>query len=522
MSDLVNEMLGKFIDLSQEEKQIAAEMEAAHKEYNDYCASSEVDLNKKIDEIHEKMNKLNYFLDYAREHADPNQLEEATAPFDTPEGTLESIRQKIKLESHNDPDAETLYIKATGKKLYYEQEIARTRQLIEGSKVQAKRQYDSDTAKLNKRKEEHFEKVRMYVQSNDFAEYLKLLVFDKSAFNSPGTMTLNNGGHVSLGQRRVKLSVPMEIEQDVALSSNGEYNAAARTIGAPYQVSAKKGSTLFLEHDERNAQYLLGGIQRLLLNFIKYFGENLTTVIFCDPDRFNVDSLGNIASLGKGINPFITVPKSMAEIEGKVARLAAKAESAPTPDMVSRILVLQNFPEKYSPDIVSKVAEMCKNAENTGVLVILTHTVPMEITPAEAEIRAVAEVVRSRNGGFWIEKLHESLFWYSAPSDISEEVRKVYIEKRCADALKAAQEIESQPEPMPAPTEPPKVENRPAAPAMAEPPKVENRPTAPEPPEPPKVEKRPAAPVPAEPPKVENRPAAPATAEPPKVENRSA
>ena len=440
MSDLINGMMGKFVDLSQEEKQLVADMEAAHKEYNEYCADSEKDLNKKIDEIHQKMDKLNYYLDYAREHANASELEAAAEPFDTPEGTLESIRQTIKLDSRSDPNAESLYTKATGKKLYYEQKIANTRKLIDGSKVQAKRQYDSEVAKLNKRKVEHFEKVREYVQSRDFTEYLRYLVYDKSAFNSPGTVTLNNDEYISLGQRRVKLSVPMEIEQDLALNSNGEYNAAARTIGAPFQISVKKGGTLFLEHDERNEQYLLGGIQRLLLNFIKYFGENITSVLFCEPEHFDVESLGKISALGKGINPFITVPKSMEEIDGKVSKLAAKTESAPTPDKVSRILVLQNFPEKYSPDTMNKVLEMCRNAESTGLLVVLTHKIPMEITPVEKEIRELSQVIRSRNGGFWIEKLHESLFWYSAPSDISDEVRRVYVEKRRQDAVNAAQE----------------------------------------------------------------------------------
>lgn len=41
MSDYVNGMLSKFTELSQEEKQIAAEIDAAYKEYSDYCADSE-------------------------------------------------------------------------------------------------------------------------------------------------------------------------------------------------------------------------------------------------------------------------------------------------------------------------------------------------------------------------------------------------------------------------------------------------------------------------------------------------
>lgn len=437
MADLVNEMLGKFLELAQEEKQISSEMDAAFKEYNDYCSSSDEDLNEKIGEIHEKMHKLDYLIEYAKEHAQPDGLEEAPAPFETSAGQLESIRQTIKLDSHNDPNAETLYTKVTGQVKYYEQKIEQTKQLIDGSKVQAKRQYDSDVAALNDRKEQHDEKVKAYIQSEDFKEYLKLLVFDKSAFNSPGTVELPSKGFISIGQRRVKLSVPMEVEMELSATSNGEYNAAARTIGAPYQVPTNKGGVLFLDYDERNQTYLMGGVQRLLLNLIKYSGQDITDMMFCDPSTFTADGLGHIAALGKGINPFITVPQSISDAETKLGEFAAAAQSSPTPDKVSRVLVLNGFPENYMDDMLDKVVSVCRSAQQSGVLVVLTHGASADETPAEKEVRALATSIRSRNGGFWIEDVRESLFWYSAPSDLPEDIRRVYVDQRRQQAAHA-------------------------------------------------------------------------------------
>lgn len=440
MSDLVNEMLGKFMALSQEEKEIAAGVDAAFKEYNDYCADSEKDLNKKIQEINEKIHSLDYFLNYAKEHANAEDLEPASEPFDTPLGTLESLRQTIKLDSHNDPNAESLYTKATGKKLLLEQDIIRARDLIEGSKVQAKRQYDSDTAKFNKQKVIHQQKVREFVESPDFEDFLKLLAYDKSAFNSISKVTLNDREHITLGMRRVKLSLPLEIEQDVAISSNGEYNAASHTISAPYQVSVVKGSSYFFEYEERNLKIVLGGIQRLILNFIKYFGDNLTSVIFCEPERFDVDLLGNISALAKGINSFITVPKTSGELSKKISKLAQTVQSSPNPSCVSSILVLHNFPQNYSDEDVQIITDLCKNSEQYGLLVLLTHNIAAEATSSETAVREVSKVVRSRNGVLWFEKEHENLVMYSAPSDISEEMRKKYIEKRRHEAMKATQD----------------------------------------------------------------------------------
>lgn len=443
MADLVHEMLDKFMALLQEDKQISADMDAAFKEYNDYCASSDNDLNEKIGEIHEKMSKLDYLIEYAKEHAMPENLEEATTPFETSAGQLESIRQTIKLDSHNDPNAESLYTKVTGQKLFYEQKIEQTRHLIEGSKVQAKRQYDSDVAALNERKEKHDENVKAYIQSNDFKEYLKLLSFDKSAFNSPGTANLPSTEFISIGQRRVKLSVPMEVEMELSAISNGEYNAAARTIGAPYQVSAKKGSVLYLDYDERNHTYLMGGIQRLLLNLIKYAGQDITDVLFCEPSTFSPDSLGHIAALGKGINSFITVPQSLGEAEAKLSEFVEAAQNSPTPDKVSRVLVLCDFPENYMGDMTEKAAALCRIARQNGVLVLLTHGMSADETPVEREVRSLSTSIRSRNGGFWLEEQRESLFWYSAPSDIPEEIRRVYVDLRRQQGAQAAHEHEA-------------------------------------------------------------------------------
>lgn len=430
MAEKVNEILEKFAEMAREEKQITQDMEEAYKEYTSYCELSEKDLAEKIQEIRTKINKLQYYIDYAREHAQASDLENASTAFETPEGTLESIRQTIKLDSHNDINAETLYIKATGQKLFYEEKIEKTRQLIEESKVQAKRQYDSTAAAVKNRRTKHDEFVKEYVQSEEFKNYLKMLAFDKSAFNSTGTANLPDKSFISIGQRRVKLSVPISVEQDLTLMSNGEYNAAAHTIGAPMRLSVHNGSILYLDYDERNQQYLFGGIQRLLLNVIKYIGHNITDCLFCEPTTNSPDCLGHIAMLGKGINPFIIVPQTIDEIDSRVRDFCDAAEAAPTPDMLSRVIVMHGFPEKYDSDVVNRCVKVFKRAADLGILVVLTHDNSIPATDAETELRGISLSIRSKNGGFWVEKLRESFFCYSAPSDIPEDIRREYVDRR--------------------------------------------------------------------------------------------
>lgn len=456
MADLVNEMLGKFAELAQEEKNISAEMDAAFKEYNDYCSSSDSDLSEKIQHYRKKISKVEELMNYAREHAQPQDLEEAQMPFETSEGALESIRQTIKLDSHNDPNAESLYTKASGMKLFYESELERTKKLIEGSKVQAKRQYDSDIAALEKRKIQHDADEKAYIQSEDFKQYLKLLSFDKSAFNSQGTVNLLDKSSVSIGQRRVKLTVPMEVEQELSALSKGEYNSAARTIGAPFGVSTQNGSVLMLDFDERNNAYLLGGIQRLLLNFIKYFGQDLTDVFFCDPIKCDPDVLGVLSTMAKGINPFIIVPQSIAEAQSKLLELQEQIEEQPVSGKISRIIVLHGFPENYGAEMTDAVLKISETAERSGVLLVLTHDNSAPQTEVEKTIRQKAVSIRSRNGAFWLESTRESLFWYSAPSEIPDDVRRIYVEQR---RQQAAHEVHEQaPENIPETPAPEKTE----------------------------------------------------------------
>ncbi len=438
MADLVNEMLGKFAELAQEEKNISADMDAAFKEYNDYCSSSDSDLSEKLQHYRKKIAKVEELMNYARDHAQPQDLEEAQMPFETSEGALESIRQTIKLDSHNDPNAESLYTKASGMKLFYESEIERTRKLIEGSKVQAKRQYDSDIAALEKRKIQHEADEKAYIQSEDFKQYLKLLSFDKSAFNSQGTVNLLDKSSISIGQRRVKLTVPMEVEQELSALSKGEYNSAARTIGAPFGVSTQNGSVLMLDFDERNNAYLLGGVQRLLLNFIKYFGHDLTDVFFCDPIKCSPDVLGVLSTMAKGINPFIIVPQSIGEAQSKLLELQEQIENQPVSDKISRIVVLHGFPENYGVEMTEAAVKISEIAERSGVLLILTHNNSTPTTEVEKTIRQNAVSIRSRNGAFWLESTRESLFWYSAPSEIPDDVRRIYVEQRRQLASQAA------------------------------------------------------------------------------------
>ncbi len=436
---VVNNVLERFFSFGEENKKITDESAEARKEYEDYCISSDADLDEKTGEILKKVNGMDALMQYAREHA--TDLEEASAPFETSEGALESLRQKIALESRNDPNAETLYTKASGQKLLFQQEIERVRNLINGSKVQAKRLYDSTMDKLNEKRSRHIESFRTFINSEELKVYLKNLSNDAFAFNSSGTAQLSEISEISLGQRRVRLPVPEELEQELSINTEGIFNSASKTINAPFSLPIDKGSVLYVDFDERNESYMMGGIQRFLLNAVKYFGGNLDGMFFLDPIKYDAEGLGHIGALSKGANAFITLPDSKAAAERELNAIMSELSAAPKAGRIRRVMVFRSFPEAYDADMADKIKTLCENAESYGVCAVLTHKADSDVREAEKAVRAAAITIRSRNGGFYLESTREGILWYSAPASIPDELRRTYVEQRRVAEPKPVSEV---------------------------------------------------------------------------------
>ncbi len=433
-NNAVSSVLEKFTALNNEYQEIAEQAKVDLKEYNDYCDSSDNDLSKKMAELREKFARVEAHLEYARAHA--SDLEEAEMPFKTEWEQLDELHSKINPESTSDVYAETLYTKASGQKLYYESEVERTKKKILGSKVQAKRLYDSQLAELEERKKKVYDEFKEYANSEEFKAYIKGLSKDAAAFNSSGKSNLPVGTEISLGQRRVRLPVPPELDEELSLATSGVFNSAAKTIGAPYSLDLSAGKTVFVEFDNRNESYMLGGIQRLILNVLKYYEPTIDGVFLADSVHYSDDSLGHIAGLSKVNNPIIEpVPADADAMLAKLREIKSSLAEAGDEPAVKRVFVFHGFPEGFSSEARSEIIELTENCKKYRATVVLTHDCTNELEDKSmlAALRAVqtdAEIIRSRNGGFYVESTHDSLFWYSAPSDLPDEVRRAFIEHR--------------------------------------------------------------------------------------------
>lgn len=437
----VKAVLDKFTALNEEYKAIQAESESDLREYNDYCNSSDEDLSKKLGEIREKIAKIDAFMEFAKAHAE--DVEPAEMPFETEIEVLEELKAKIDDSSANDYHAETLYTKASGQRLVYEAEMERTDKKISGSKVQAKRLYDSQLAELRSRREKHAQEFRAYIASEEFKSYLKLLSKDAAAFNSASKAVLPENPEISLGQSRVRLPIPTEFDEELSLSTGGVFNSAAKTIGVPFSLDFSAGKIVYIDYEQRNESFMLGGVQRFLINVLKYYDKSVKGIFFADPTRYNSEGLGHIAGLSKGANSIIEpVAANADELLEKLKEFKAGLAEEEEFATLEHILVFHSFPESYSEETRAQVLELVSNTEKYKTAVILTHNAAVQLdaaaAAAENTVRRNSESIRTRNGGFYSDATHNSLFWYSAPSDLPEDVRHTFIDLRRRAAAQAA------------------------------------------------------------------------------------
>lgn len=439
--NLANIVLSKFSALNDEYNAIIAESETDQREYNDYCNQSDNDLSEKLAEIRAKISRVNEFMEYARAHA--TDLEDAEMAFETEMEALETLRSQINPSSENDYHAETLYTKASAQKLVYEAEVERTTKKITGSKVQAKRMLDHQNAELEERKTKHAQEFRAYISSDEFKGYIKSLSTDAAAFNSSGTSKLAADTPISLGQRRVRLPVPMEFDEELSLTTGGVFNSAAKTIGVPFSVEINNGCALYIEYDKRNESYMLGGLQRFLLNVLKYYGD-IDGIFFADGVHYSADSLGHIAALSKGINSIIeNIPENAQALKERYLNL--KKELSEGNNGLKRVFVFHGFPTAYDEEMRSEIIDLAKKASDLGVVVVVTHPAAangaehsVEDETSEGAFKDCSEIIKTLNGGFYVEKTRDSLFWYSAPSDLPGDIRQTFIELRRRNAAQTA------------------------------------------------------------------------------------
>lgn len=419
----------------------------AEKEFYDARSNILQQQSERMRDIEGKIVKVKAFIDIAKTHTAKLVLPDDAQSFDSKQ--LSRLSVQIDTSSSNDIFASKLFTDATAQLMYLERERQSSSNLIQ---VQLERQNTSYEMKrkqgedeINKRKEE----VNRYLHSTDFTVFIRCLQNDRAVFNGQkpaGKLGSEQMGALSIGIVELPIPIPPGMDRIFSELSKGYCDPVKKCVFIPVQMAVDKGQVMVSEYENDSEHFMLMGIQSLILNVARYYGEEFGQIVFIDPIRFNASSLGCLSHIVAGSKESLIdiVPPTMEDVQRKINSIIMEmnfSESKRGDLFIRRkkkfLCVFQDFPQSYDGRLVAQIQQLCMNAERYGMFIILTHNRSSKNLISSdpfQRIKTIATNIMAEEGSFKIsfenwEKRY-IFTWYKAPDKLPSDISKIYIDER--------------------------------------------------------------------------------------------
>ena len=434
-------------------KQMEAELSSAYKqlnnaqsEYSNAASLATQNLNEVLETIEKNTSKVKAFIDIARTHT--NQLNEASEPQVYDSGLLSRLSVQINTSMADDPFATQLYTAATGQMMYLKKQkdvviSDNSRQLSDLKLTLSTAQVHAEA--LIKQIEAS---IKQYLYSAEFDAFISELQNDYSVFGGQTAYSVlpsSKNGIISIGSLEMPFPVPTGMESAFIETTKGLYDASKRNISIPASISINRGAVLTAEYENSTELDVLNGVQNIILNIARHYGQDFAQITYIDPIRFNASSLGCLSRLVGHQNSLIdAVPSSIEDVRKKMKSIIteinireARSEHLSIQSKKKALYVFHDFPQAYDANLVMQIQQLCVNAEHYGIMVVLTHNKSSKnYTSADVlqYIRTISTNIIVQKNGFEIKIADEPtpccFKWYKAPSTLPNDLEKTYIEGR--------------------------------------------------------------------------------------------
>lgn len=414
------------------------QIETLKAEYSYEVSEAKNKLSEKLSENAQHTAKVNAFKEIAKTHSNKHITASNAKNYDS--GVLSRLSVQISSGLENDPFAVQLYTEATAQLIFLKsQEAVFTKnnaQYLETLSIR----FNAKTHSINREISSTKIEIISYLNSEFFSNFLSSITKDNLLFNTTKGSTEiieNIGGTISLGTIDLPFPIPTGMESDIANKTTGICNVAKATIKVPANISINKGRVILAEYTNTSENILLKGIQNIILNIARHYGELFSQVSFIDPIRYNSSSLGCLSGLcGNGC--FIdTVPRSEEFVRKRINSIVSSIDLKGIDPANRKVYIFHDFPQAYDAKSISLIQQLCANAEYYGFLVILTHNSSarqQSDSNSYQFIRNLALNLSVNNSDMFFytnEKGDKYSFeWYSAPAQLPIDIERKYIHER--------------------------------------------------------------------------------------------
>lgn len=439
-----NKIYAELTALNQKLLLLYQQVEVNKANFSNNIDNAKQKLADDLEENKRRIAKVNAFIEIARTHSSTHTNASSAKPFDS--GILSRLSVQINSGLSNDPFAIQLYTEATAQLMYLRSAVdlltKKTEEHIENlSNENKKLNFDFENKIFNLKAE-----IEKYLSSESFSSFLELIQKDKNAFGGRTERTNLSPeqiGTISIGTAELPFPIPKGMNREFAENTKGFCNAANSSIMVPLSLTLNSGNVILAEYDNSSEAIVLQGIQNIILNIARYYGQDFAQVVFIDPIRFNASSLGCLSKISGNDNSFIdAVPVSMEDVRKKLKSIISeinvrevRSEHLAMQSRKKALYVFHDFPQAYDANLVGQIQQLCVNAEHYGILVVLSHNNSSKnYTSSDAYnfIQNLAVNIKNQSGNFVIgDESVETLFtWYKAPSQLPSDIERVYIEEK--------------------------------------------------------------------------------------------
>lgn len=392
-----------------------------------------------IEENEQNIAKVKAFIEIAKMHSRYLQNSFREIPFDN--GKLARLAVQINSASTSDMYAGQLYTEATGQLIYLKNRNFRINDDYDKEKCDLESNYNDQHIDLMNRYKDLVGWSRELYVSEDFLYLAQLLKKDEYLFQEYIENTLNDKPtYISLGMVKEKFLILDECKNIVENSIGKLFNASNKEIGLPYSIENGEDTVFFIGYENETEDTLFKGIQNYILNILQYCPEQYEQICLIDPIRYNNSQLGILSEIADNENGIVDcVPMSQEEISGKIntiiKNINAQEKGFVDEIQKKKLLIFHNFPQSYDSNTLSRIQQLCVNAQRYNLTILLTHNNSLKNTMAADVvnyIQSIAKQIDCIQGRFYIVENQErkEFEWYRSPQQLPIFIKKQYVDNK--------------------------------------------------------------------------------------------
>lgn len=419
--------LKKFnLQLEKIDQKCAEEKQVAKSDFEETEKRAQAGLS----EILNSERQIQAFIEIARAHTSILNQSSNSLPLDC--GKLKALMVLIDNSSQYDANAKKLYAEATGQLVTCKANRRKIEQERETAKIQLGQTIRSMDAWSRAEKRKINEEIETYFHSQEFQKFLYDVQNDFLTFSNHQEFRASKEiSWISLGIKMVDFPVPDPWVEYIQQHTSGLFDPVKKQIGLPVELDLSAGSGIIFDYNNQTEKALLGGVQNILFNLARFWGDQIAQIVLIDPIRFNNSILGVLEPLasekGSLIDP---VPLSMEMVRKKLAGLISscsleerKKINQPDAVLPRRIFYFHDFPQAYDSTMIAQIQQLFMSARRYNSTVVIANNLSKQ-SMANSDVVAYMSTQSDRivcDGSMFFVKEKggkRPFYWYHAPKEI--------------------------------------------------------------------------------------------------------